>query len=189
MYELFIGSFVTFFVVIDPLGIAPIFAVMTEGASSRFKRRMILKAVFAGTVILLMFAFVGNGLLKALGISLMAFKTAGGVLLFMIALDMIKDLSERSQIKKTILQSKKEIIELSESQIEQFAGNALELESEQGKLLAISQTAVDALTPKQKAAIEKSAKIVALKVKTIELAGGSVRCMLAGIHLERAKTQ
>jgi multiple antibiotic resistance protein len=89
MYELFIGSFVTFFVVIDPLGIAPIFAVMTEGASSRFKRRMILKAVFAGTVILLMFAFVGNGLLKALGISLMAFKTAGGVLLFMIALDMI----------------------------------------------------------------------------------------------------
>jgi multiple antibiotic resistance protein len=89
MYELFISSFVTFFVVIDPLGIAPIFAVMTDGASSAFKRRMILKSVLAGTVILLMFAFVGNGLLAALGISLMAFKTAGGVLLFLIALDMV----------------------------------------------------------------------------------------------------
>ena len=78
MYELFISSFVTFFVVIDPLGIAPIFAVMTEGASAKFKRSMILKATFTGTVILLVFALMGNGLLAALGISLMAFKTAGG---------------------------------------------------------------------------------------------------------------
>ena len=89
MSELFISSFVTFFVVIDPLGIAPIFAVMTDGASAEFKRRMILKATFSGTIILLLFAFLGNGLLAALGISLMAFKTAGGVLLFLIALDMV----------------------------------------------------------------------------------------------------
>lgn len=89
MSELFISSFVTFFVVIDPLGIAPIFAVMTDGASAEFKRRMILKATFTGTIILLLFAFIGNGLLAALGISLMAFKTAGGVLLFLIALDMV----------------------------------------------------------------------------------------------------
>ena len=89
MHELFISSFVTFFVVIDPLGIAPIFAVMTEGASSKFKRSMILKATFTGTVILLIFAIMGNALLAVLGISLMAFKTAGGVLLFVIALDMV----------------------------------------------------------------------------------------------------
>ena len=89
MYELFISSFVTFFVVIDPLGIAPIFAVMTDGASTKYKRSMILKAIFAGGIILLLFAFMGNGLLKALGISLLAFKTAGGVLLFLIALDMV----------------------------------------------------------------------------------------------------
>lgn len=89
MYELFISSFVTFFVLIDPVGIAPIFAVMTDGASSAFKRRMILKATLAASIILLTFALMGNGLLKALGISLMAFKTAGGVLLFMIALDMV----------------------------------------------------------------------------------------------------
>lgn len=89
MSELFISSFVTFFVVIDPLGIAPIFAVMTDGASAKFKRRMILKATFTGTIILLVFAFLGNSLLAALGISLMAFKTAGGILLFLIALDMV----------------------------------------------------------------------------------------------------
>ena len=89
MLELFISAFVTFFVVIDPVGIAPIFAVMTEGASNSFKRTMILKATFVGALILLVFAFIGNALLTALGISLLAFKTAGGVLLFLIALDMV----------------------------------------------------------------------------------------------------
>jgi multiple antibiotic resistance protein len=101
MYELFISSFVTFFVVIDPLGIAPIFAVMTEGASSTFKRRMILKAIFAGTIILLLFAVAGNGLLSALGISLLAFKTAGGVLLFLIALDMVFEKRTERREKKS----------------------------------------------------------------------------------------
>lgn len=89
MYELFVSSFATLFVLVDPLGLAPIFAVMTEGASDKFKRAMILKAVFAGTIILLTFAITGNALLNSLGISLMAFKTAGGILLFMIALDMV----------------------------------------------------------------------------------------------------
>ncbi len=89
MYELFISSFVTFFVVIDPLGIAPIFAVMTEGASAKFKRSMIIKATITGAIILFLFAVIGNALLNTLGISLNAFKTAGGVLLFMIALDMV----------------------------------------------------------------------------------------------------
>ncbi len=89
MYDLFISSFVTFFVVIDPLGIAPIFAVMTDGASGEHKRLMIVKATITGTIILLLFAFVGNGLLAALGISLLAFKAAGGVLLFMIAVEMV----------------------------------------------------------------------------------------------------
>lgn len=89
MFELFISVFVTLFVVIDPVGIAPIFAVMTDGASKSFKRTMILKATFVGALILLLFAFIGNALLETLGISLLAFKTAGGVLLFLIALDMV----------------------------------------------------------------------------------------------------
>jgi len=102
MLELFISSFVTFFVVIDPLGIAPIFAVMTDGASSKFKRLMILKAIITGALILLLFAFVGNGLLAALGISLLAFKTAGGVLLFLIALDMVFETRTERREKASI---------------------------------------------------------------------------------------
>jgi len=101
MYELFIGAFVTFFVVIDPLGIAPIFAVMTDGASGAFKRRMVFKASFAGCIILLLFAFLGNGLLTALGISMTAFKTAGGFLLFMIALEMIFEKRTERREKKS----------------------------------------------------------------------------------------
>jgi len=101
MYELFIGTFVTFFVVIDPLGIAPIFAVMTDGASASFKRRMVLKATAIGGLILLFFAFLGTGLLSALGISMMALKTAGGILLFMIALEMIFEKRTERREKKS----------------------------------------------------------------------------------------
>lgn len=103
----------------------------------------------------------------------------------LIALEMIKDRSERELIMGTIIESGKVLVELTEAQIEQFAGNALELEPEQGKLLAISQTAVDALSTEQKDTIGKFVKIIPLNVKTIELAGGSVRCMLAGIHLQK----
>ncbi len=101
MYELFIGTFVTFFVVIDPLGIAPIFAVMTEGASTRFRGRMIIKSVITGTIILLMFAFVGNGVLTSLGISMMAFKAAGGLLLLIIALEMVFEKRTERREKKS----------------------------------------------------------------------------------------
>jgi len=101
MYELFIGTFVTFFVVIDPLGIAPIFAVMTDGASAAFKRRMVIRASLTSGIILLIFAFLGNGLLSALGISMLAFKTAGGVLLFMIALEMIFEKRTERREKKS----------------------------------------------------------------------------------------
>lgn len=89
MLELYISTVITFFVLIDPLGIAPIYGVMMDGASKAYKRRVVLKACLTGTIILLMFAFLGNQLLKSLGIGMMAFKTAGGVLLFMIALEMV----------------------------------------------------------------------------------------------------
>jgi len=89
MYALFIGTFVTFFVVIDPVGIAPIFAALTDGASRSFKHRMVVKATLTGGIILLLFAFLGTSMLAALGISLPAFKAAGGALLFLIALEMI----------------------------------------------------------------------------------------------------
>lgn len=101
----------------------------------------------------------------------------------LIALDMIKDATERNAIVNTIEESEKVVIVLSESQIEHFAGNAIELESKNGKVLIMSQTGVDSLELEQVAIIEKFVDLVAIDVSTVELAGGSIRCMIAGIYL------
>lgn len=83
------ASLVTFFVVIDPIGVAPIFASLTEGASAAHKRLMAIKSVLIATAVLFGFAWFGEWLLDALHVSLDAFRAAGGVLLFILALDMI----------------------------------------------------------------------------------------------------
>lgn len=87
--SLLTASLVTFFVVIDPIGVAPIFASLTEGSDARHKRTMAIKSVAIATGVLFGFAFAGEWLLSALHVSLDAFRAAGGVLLFMLALDMI----------------------------------------------------------------------------------------------------
>ncbi len=85
----FIPAFVTLFVVIDPPGCAPIFASLTPGTSPQHRRQMAVRATVVATLILLAFAFGGKPFLQALGISLDAFRIAGGVLLFLIAADMV----------------------------------------------------------------------------------------------------
>ena len=89
MLELAFNAFVTLLVVVDPLGLAPIFAALTRGYPEKRKRETAIRGTLLGTGILLIFAFVGDGLLSALGIGLPAFRTAGGILLFLLALDMI----------------------------------------------------------------------------------------------------
>ncbi len=89
MTELFISAFVTFLVVIDPPGCAPIFASVTKGADARHRRVMAFRSVAIATGILLFFALLGEDLLRHLGISLSAFRIAGGILLFLIAIDMV----------------------------------------------------------------------------------------------------
>jgi hypothetical protein len=74
-------------------------------------------------------------------------------------------------------------VALSHAQIASFAGNAIELQGREGRILALSTTAFAALTTEQIAKISESATPVALDIPTIERAGGSVRCTLAGIHL------
>lgn len=101
----------------------------------------------------------------------------------LIGSDMIIDTRRRAEILRRLAQSGREVIELDLSQIDNFAGNALELSGSNGKILAISKRAYDALSPTQIERIEQFAKPVPVNVPTIELAGGSVRCMLAGIHL------
>jgi multiple antibiotic resistance protein len=89
MFELFLAAFVTFFVVIDPPGIAPLFATMTADMSAEWRRRMAWKSVAVATGVLVGFAFGGAWLLEKLGVTIDAFRIAGGVLLFLIAVDML----------------------------------------------------------------------------------------------------
>ena len=89
MIELFVSAFVTFLVVIDPPGCAPIFASLTGGASPAHRRAMALRSVGIAAGILLFFGLLGQDLLRALGVSLSAFRIAGGILLFLIAIDMV----------------------------------------------------------------------------------------------------
>ena len=91
----------------------------------------------------------------------------------------------RAEVRARLEASGREVIELSHEQIAQFAGNAIELSGRGSRILALSQTAFDSLTGAQKASIERSARLVPISVPTIEQAGGSVRCMVAGIHLSR----
>jgi multiple antibiotic resistance protein len=89
MIELFTTAFITLLVIIDPPGCAPIFASLTRGASAAERRRLAIRSAGIAWAILMFFALLGEPLLRTLGISLSAFRLAGGIMLFMIALDMV----------------------------------------------------------------------------------------------------
>jgi len=89
MIELFTTAFITLAVIIDPPGCAPIFASLTSGADAAHRRAMAIRSVAVAWCILIFFALLGEPLLRTLGISLSAFRLAGGIMLFMIALDMV----------------------------------------------------------------------------------------------------
>jgi multiple antibiotic resistance protein len=87
--ELFTTAFITLAVIIDPPGCAPIFASLTAGTEAAHRRRMAIRSSLVAWAILLFFALLGEPLLRTLGISLSAFRLAGGIMLFMIALEMV----------------------------------------------------------------------------------------------------
>jgi multiple antibiotic resistance protein len=87
--ELFGSALVTFLVIIDPPGCAPIFASLTHGATPAHRRAMAIRSSLIAWLILMFFAILGKPLLHALGISLASFRIAGGILLFYIAVEMV----------------------------------------------------------------------------------------------------
>ncbi len=89
MVDQLIKFFVVLFVVIEPLSLIPLFSGLTDGATEAYRRRMAVKAVAIATGILLVFALVGARFLELVGISLAAFRIFGGLLLFLIALEMV----------------------------------------------------------------------------------------------------
>lgn len=89
LISLFTATFVTFFVLIDAVGVAPIFATLTGHGPPAYRRSMAIKSTCVAAVIIFAFAFGGAWLLGAMHISIDAFRAAGGILLFLIALDMV----------------------------------------------------------------------------------------------------
>ena len=104
-----------------------------------------------------------------------------------ICLDCIDDETERVNVVNAIVNSGKEIIEISESQMQQFAGNMLQVQNSEGKkFLVMSQSAYQSLTQEQISNIEKYSEIIYSDLETIETnGGGSARCMLAEVFLEK----
>lgn len=101
----------------------------------------------------------------------------------MIGLDTLSNPARRAEVESRLAESGRDIIALSHEQIANFAGNAIELQGSEGRVLALSSRAAACLSEQQKQIIEQSCRLLPLDVSTVELAGGSVRCMLAGVHL------
>lgn len=89
MSENFLTAFATLFVLIDPIGLTPMFAALTAGATSRQRVGIALRAVLISGGILVVFGLFGELLLHTLGIELSAFRVAGGLMLFLVAVDML----------------------------------------------------------------------------------------------------
>ena len=85
----FVTAFVTLFVVVDPIGLVPLFLALTQGMSASMRRTVGIRALIIAAILLTAFGLFGDALLRGIGISMPAFRIAGGVLLFLTALDML----------------------------------------------------------------------------------------------------
>jgi len=106
----------------------------------------------------------------------------------LIGLQTIDDLAERAKVRERLEAGKRTVIELSRGQIADFAGNALELHNEKSRLLVLSERAAARLSDEQRTTLARFTDLLPLNLPTIELAGGSARCMLASIHLPPRQT-
>jgi multiple antibiotic resistance protein len=107
MIELFLKTFIFYFIVIDPIGTTPIFLVVTEHLDLKEKIKTALHGTFIATLILLFFGLLGNSILAYLKISFPAFTIAGGIILFIIALEMLFDKRQQRKEEHTNFTSDK----------------------------------------------------------------------------------
>lgn len=106
MTEQLIKTFIIFFVVIEPVSLVPMFGALTRGGEPGYRRRMAWKSVAISAGIFIVFALAGDWLLRLLGISVSAFKIAGGALLFLLAVDMV--LARESGLRSTTVREQEE---------------------------------------------------------------------------------
>ena len=198
MLEIFFQTFVLYFVVIDPLAAAPLFLIVTQGLKVKNKLKTAFEATLIATLILIFFAILGNFILSYLQISLSAFTIAGGIILFLISLEMLFD--KRSQRKEDEIKENSAATSIFPLAIPLLAGPAAitsvivsvadmgtNLMSQATGLLALIFVMI--LTFISFYVVSKSSKIINKKVTSIIsrvigiiLAGLSVQFILDGIQ-------
>ena len=198
MLEIFFQTFVLYFVVIDPLAAAPLFLIVTQGLKIKNKLKTAFEATLIATLILIFFAILGNFILSYLQISLSAFTIAGGIILFLISLEMLFD--KRSQRKEDEIKESSAVTSIFPLAIPLLAGPAAitsvivsvagmggDLLSQAAGMLALILVMI--LTFISFYVVSKSSKIVNKKVTSvisrvigIILAGLSVQFILDGIQ-------
>jgi multiple antibiotic resistance protein len=100
------NAFVVLLIVVDPIGNAPIFMALTHNMEKAYRRRMAIRGVALATMILVLFLFIGDLLLDTLGVGIPAFRIAGGVLLFLLAIDMV--FARQSGLRSTTVEEQHE---------------------------------------------------------------------------------
>ena len=104
--DVLFSAFVTLVIVVDPIGNAPIFTALTHNMAPAYRRRMAIRGIVIATAILVMFLLFGGWLLETLGIGIAAFRIAGGILLFLLAIDMV--FARQSGLRSTTVQEQQE---------------------------------------------------------------------------------
>ena len=169
MFEVFASAFVTLFVVIDPPGCAPIFAGLSSGASPHRQHRMAIRATGVAFVILVLFALFGESLLGALHIELDAFRIAGGIMLFVIAMDMVFE--KRTQRREDRAQKIAETPEVEDVSVFPMA---MPMIAGPGSIAAVMLLTSKASGPMQSFAVYLALAIVLLLTLAALLAAGPI---------------
>ena len=122
MLEVFIQAFVLYFVVIDPIGNTPIFMSITQSQNEKEKYQTAIEGVIIATIVLITFSIIGQLLLSYLNVSLESFRIAGGIILFLIAIEML--FNKRQERKEKILDQAKDKLSIFPLAIPLLAGPA-----------------------------------------------------------------
>ena len=104
--ELLLNTFVTLFIVIDPIGIASIYVALTRTVGAESRKKTALRGTFIASIMLFLFYFAGDQLLRFMGIGMPAFRIAGGALLFLLAIDMV--FARQSGLRSTTISEQEE---------------------------------------------------------------------------------
>jgi len=190
LWSLFASAFVTLFVVLDPPGCVPIFSSLTSGASAAHRRSMAIRSTAIASLVLVAFGLGGQAFLTALGISLPAFKIAGGIMVFLIAIDMVfeKRTERRETRAEEVLASAAAAAKpIAEEDISVFP-MAIPMLAGPGSLAAIMLLAARSHDTAERLAVMAAlAAVMAITLVALLAAGPLMRLM--GAKLEGALTR